>query len=77
VCTSGMLAKLKETLAGHPGPAPVHLRVVGVGGVTPLKLGDGFCVEASAGLLSELRSLLGNGAVRVEDAQPALASPGR
>jgi DNA polymerase-3 subunit alpha len=83
VCTSGMLTKLKETLAGHPGPAPVHLRVVRADGVTPLKLGEGFTVDASAGLLSELRSLLGSGAVQVErpvasePAAAALATPGR
>jgi DNA polymerase-3 subunit alpha len=71
VCTNGMLAKLKETLAGHPGNAPVHLRVVGAGGsVTPLRLGEAFCVDPSAGLLSELRSMLGNGAVRIEAPSP-------
>ena len=77
VCTSGMLGKLKETLAGHPGHSPVHLRVVRADGVTPLRLGEAFCVDASAGFLSELRALLGDGAVRLEAPEPALASPAR
>ena len=75
-CTSGMIAKLKETLAGHPGSAPVHLRVVGAGGVTPLRLGEDLCVDPSAGLLSELRTLLGNDAVRIETPSPARAPSG-
>jgi DNA polymerase-3 subunit alpha len=65
-CTSGMLAKLKETLAAHPGRAPVHMRLVGEGKVTPLRLGEGFRVDPSAGLLSELRMLLGPRSVHIE-----------
>jgi DNA polymerase-3 subunit alpha len=67
-CTNGMLVRLKETLAAHPGAAPVHMRLVGETGVTPLKLGDGFRVDPSAGLLSELRLLLGPNAVRLDAA---------
>jgi len=58
-CTDGMLVKLKATLASYPGRIPVTVRVVGSQGVVPLRLGDGYRVDASAGLLSELRVLLG------------------
>jgi DNA polymerase-3 subunit alpha len=67
-CTNGMLVRLKETLSAHPGVALVHMRLIGDSGVTPLKLGDGFRVDPSAGLLSELRLLLGPTAVRVDAA---------
>jgi DNA polymerase-3 subunit alpha len=65
-CTNGMLAKLKQTLAAHPGRTPVTVRLVGTGGTTPLRVGDGYCVDGSAGLLSELRVLLGPERVRVD-----------
>jgi len=64
-CTGGMLAKLKETLASYPGAAPVVLRVLTGAGVTTLKAGDGYRVDGSEGLLSELRRLLGRDHVRV------------
>jgi DNA polymerase-3 subunit alpha len=64
-CTEGMLAKLKETLAAYPGTTPVVLRVLGSTGVTTLKVGEGYRVDGSEGLLSELRRLLGRDHVRV------------
>jgi DNA polymerase-3 subunit alpha len=65
-CTNGMLVKLRETLSAHPGIAPVQMRVVGENTVTPLRLGDGFRVDPTAGLLSDLRLLLGSEAVHVD-----------
>ncbi len=65
-CTDGLLAKLKSIVAGSPGRIPVVVRVVHSQGVTPLRLGDGYRVEPSAGLLSELRLLLGPESVRLE-----------
>ncbi len=65
-CTNGMLAQLKEVLAANPGTTPVMMRLVGEAGVTPLRLGDGYKVDPTAGLLSELRVLLGPHAVRQE-----------
>jgi DNA polymerase-3 subunit alpha len=63
-CTDGLVVRLKEVLAGHPGEMPVILRLVSrVGGQT-LRLGEGYRVDGSMGLLSELRSLLGPEAVR-------------
>jgi len=64
-CTGGMLAKLRETLAAYPGKSPVMLRVLTSSGVTTMKVGDGYRVDGSEGLLSELRRLLGREHVRV------------
>jgi DNA polymerase III subunit alpha len=63
--TNGMVSKLKETLGAHPGPAEVRMILVQDTGATPLRLGEGFRVDASAGLLSELRMMLGPQSVRV------------
>ena len=59
-----MLAKLRETLAAYPGSTPVMLRVLTNTGVTTMKVGDGYRVDGSEGLLSELRRLLGREHVR-------------
>jgi DNA polymerase-3 subunit alpha len=64
-CTTAVIAKLRELLGAHPGRMPVQVRFLSSQGVTPLEVGS-FRVDASAGLLSELRILLGNGAARVE-----------
>jgi DNA polymerase-3 subunit alpha len=64
--TDGLLGKLKTALASHPGRAPVTLRFLGSAGVKNLAIGNGYSVDASAGLLSELRLLLGPERVRVE-----------
>jgi DNA polymerase-3 subunit alpha len=66
-CTDGLLARLKSLLAMHPGPVPVVVRMVAGGDITKLRLGPEFHVQPAAGLLSELRALLGAGAVRIED----------
>jgi DNA polymerase-3 subunit alpha len=70
-CVNGMVVRLKEVLASHPGEVPVVLRLLsdgtradGAHGTT-LRLGDGYRVDASGGLLAELRTLLGAEAVRV------------
>jgi DNA polymerase-3 subunit alpha len=64
-CTNGVISKLKELLAAHPGTTPVQVRFVGSRGVTPLEVGS-FRVQPTGGLLSELRLLLGAGAATVE-----------
>jgi DNA polymerase-3 subunit alpha len=69
-CVNGMVVRLKEVLASHPGEVPVVLRLLSDGTrpdaehQTTLRLGDGYRVDASAGLLAELRTLLGTEAVR-------------
>jgi len=62
-CTDGLATALKEVLAGHPGRLAVHLRLRSNGSAKLLRLADGYRVDGSAGLLSELRVLLGAGAV--------------
>jgi DNA polymerase-3 subunit alpha len=85
-CVNGMVVRLKEVLASHPGEVPVVLRLLSDGAAsdgarqngpptegtqldgahqTTLRLGDGYRVDGSAGLLAELRTLLGAEAVRV------------
>jgi len=63
-CTDGLVVRLKELLAGHPGEVPVVLRLTSNGSGTTLKLGDGYRVDGSGGLLAELRRLLGPESVR-------------
>jgi DNA polymerase III subunit alpha len=72
--TRGMLQRLKEILAAHPGRTPVEIHYVN-GHVVPAKVGDGYCVDATEGLLSELRRLLGPRAVRVELDAAVAATP--
>jgi DNA polymerase-3 subunit alpha len=63
-CTNGLMGRLKEVLAGHPGDREVLLRLVSEDGRRTLRFGDGYRVNGSEGLLSELREVLGAGAVR-------------
>jgi len=65
-CTEAMLGKLKGLLAGSPGRVPVVVRVTHSQGITPLRLGEGYRIEPTAHLLSELRVLVGPDAVRME-----------
>jgi DNA polymerase-3 subunit alpha len=63
-CTNALIAQLKELLGAHPGSTPVTVRFLTSQGVTPLGVGS-YRVEPGAGLLSELRTLLGREAARV------------
>ncbi len=65
-CTSAVISKLRELLGAHPGRTPVKVRFLSSQGVTPLDVGS-FRVDPSAGLLSELRGLLGAGGARLEE----------
>jgi DNA polymerase-3 subunit alpha len=58
-CTNGLVVRLKETLAAHPGGVPVVLRLVSDETDKTLRFADGYRVDGSAGLLAELRTLLG------------------
>ncbi len=57
-----MLANLKGLLFEHPGESQVFLHL---GQTKVLRLPDEFCVDASTGLVAELRVLLGPDAVLV------------
>jgi DNA polymerase-3 subunit alpha len=63
-CTNALIAKLKELLGAHAGSTPVTVRFLTSQGVTPLGVGS-YRVEPGAGLLSELRTLLGRDAARL------------
>jgi DNA polymerase III subunit alpha len=69
-CTNAVIAKVKALLSSHGGPTPVRVRFISSQGVTPLEVGN-FRVDATGGLLSELRTLLGSAAARVEPLVPA------
>jgi DNA polymerase-3 subunit alpha len=62
-CTNGLVVRLKETLAAHPGGVPVVLRLLSEETEKTLRFADGYRVDGSAGLLAELRTLLGTSAL--------------
>ncbi|MFM7719116.1 MAG: DNA polymerase III subunit alpha, partial [Actinomycetota bacterium] len=75
-CTPAVLATLRDLLGGAPGPCPVRVHFVGEGGaLTPLEIGSSR-VEPGPGLLSELRTLIGAGGVRVEPLAPGAGGGG-
>jgi len=76
-CTDGLATALKEVLSGHPGRLAVHLRLRSNGSAKLLRLADGYRVDGSAGLLSELRVLLGAGAVGRAGAGAVVDGPRR
>jgi DNA polymerase III subunit alpha len=63
-CNDGLVIRLKQALAAHPGELPVVLRLTSNGTGKTLRLSDGYRVDGSAGLLAELRGLLGSEAIR-------------
>jgi DNA polymerase-3 subunit alpha len=73
-CTKALIGKLKELLAAHPGSTPVTVQFLTAGGVTPLNVGS-YRVEPAAGLLSELRMLLGREAARLVEDAPVVTIP--
>jgi len=68
-CTGTVIATLKELLAAHKGSSPVQVRFHSSQGVRPFDVGT-FRVEPGAGLLSELRVLLGTESVRLAPLEP-------
>jgi DNA polymerase-3 subunit alpha len=64
VCTETLIRRLKDLLGSCAGSRPVTLCLVDEHGSQRLRLGQEFSVDGSAALLSELRHLLGPGAVR-------------
>jgi DNA polymerase-3 subunit alpha len=57
--TDSMVRQLKELVADHPGPCPVHLRV----GEKVLRLPVQFNVESKGGIIGALKELFGTSAV--------------
>jgi DNA polymerase-3 subunit alpha len=64
-CTGGLVNRLKGLLALHPGQLPVVLTLVGEAESTRLRIGEGWRVDGSPALLSELRRLFGESSVRL------------
>ncbi len=66
-CTDGLVGKLKQVLAAHPGTLPVVMRLTTDGDVTKtLRIGNGYAVDGSDVLIAELRTLLGPSAATRE-----------
>jgi len=65
-CTNALIVKLKDLFGAHPGSTPVLVRFISSQGTTPIEVGS-VRVDPAAGLLSELRLLLGPQAARLED----------
>ncbi|MEP6599725.1 MAG: DNA polymerase III subunit alpha [Actinomycetota bacterium] len=59
-CTPPMVDRLREVLAAHPGTTEVHLDLVNGARRHRLKLGDGYRVTPSAGLMGDLKALVGS-----------------
>ncbi len=57
-CTPPLMERLKEVLAGHPGPAEVHLKLVNGSRSTLLRLGPARVAPTGA-LMADLKALLG------------------
>jgi len=64
-CTNALIAKLKDLFGAHPGSTPVRVRFISSQGTSPIEVGS-VRVDPAAGLLSELRLLLGPKAARLE-----------
>ncbi|MGI8648690.1 MAG: DNA polymerase III subunit alpha [Mycobacteriales bacterium] len=58
-CDAGLVERLREVLATHPGTTQVHVSLVGEGGTTTFQLGEGVRVAPSSALMADLKALLG------------------
>jgi DNA polymerase III subunit alpha len=58
-----IVARLKQILSNHPGPAQVLLQMTSEEGHKVLKLSDQHRVEPRSALFAELKELLGQKAV--------------
>jgi DNA polymerase-3 subunit alpha len=58
-CVEPVMARLREVLATHPGPAEVHVSIAEPGKRTVVRAGDALRVEKSPALFGDLKALLG------------------
>ncbi|MGH2695203.1 MAG: OB-fold nucleic acid binding domain-containing protein, partial [Actinomycetota bacterium] len=58
-CTDGVVERLKEVLANHPGATQVFLHLARGTRTTVLRLGSEYWVDTTNGLHAELKALLG------------------
>lgn len=62
-----LIADLQNILQTHPGSCPVYLQLTEGSKVTTLKLGADFKIKPQGGLFAELKELLGEGAVFLQN----------
>jgi DNA polymerase-3 subunit alpha len=58
-CTPPVVDRLRDVLQAHPGTTVVHLKLLGAGRATTLKLDDGLRVTPTSALMGDLKALLG------------------
>lgn len=62
----GLVDHIKRTLEAHPGPVPVRISLLSGGRETRrVKTGDYYSVDTAGDLIAKLKSLLGEGAIKV------------
>jgi DNA polymerase-3 subunit alpha len=76
-CTPGLIARMKDLFAMHPGECAVLIQLVADAGTTRLRLAEEYRVDGSPALLAELRRLLGPEAVRFQVAEAAASGAPR
>lgn len=62
-----LLEKMKSIISTHRGSSPVLLQLVSDTGMTTLKLNEGYKVNNNSGLFAELKELLGEDAVFLQN----------
>ena len=58
-CTRDTIGTFKQVLSAHPGMSEVHLRLIGNGTTTTMRLDDSLRVATSSSLIADLKELLG------------------
>jgi DNA polymerase-3 subunit alpha len=58
-CTADTIGTFKQVLSTHPGTSEVHLRLIGNGKTTTMRLDDSLRVAQSSSLIADLKELLG------------------
>ncbi len=62
-----LLERLKRIIISHPGASPVFLQVKGKKDTTTLRLNDGYKVTSNSGFFAELKELLGEDAIFLQN----------
>ncbi len=62
-----LIADLRNILRTHPGSCPVFIQLQESGKVTTLKLGANFKIKPQGGLFAELKELLGEDSVFLQN----------
>ncbi|NUS72557.1 MAG: DNA polymerase III subunit alpha [Corynebacteriales bacterium] len=62
-CTPGLVEKMRDVLATHPGGTDVHVKLTEGKRTTVMRLGDELRVDATPALMADLKALLGPASV--------------